>query len=52
MVDLALHRPVTEMLEHLIGAPMGLNLTLTGWVSTSRAWHQDDYLNPSFVNSW
>ena len=52
MAELALFRPVTDMLEHLIGAPMGLNLALTGWVSTTRAWHQDDYLNPGYVNSW
>ena len=31
---------------------MLLHLTLTGWVSTERNWHQDDYLNPPFVNSW
>jgi ectoine hydroxylase-related dioxygenase (phytanoyl-CoA dioxygenase family) len=30
---------------------MGLHLNLTGWVTTGRAWHQDDYLNPDFVNS-
>jgi ectoine hydroxylase-related dioxygenase (phytanoyl-CoA dioxygenase family) len=29
-----------------------LHLALTGWVSTERNWHQDDYLNPDFVNSW
>jgi hypothetical protein len=31
---------------------MGLHLNLTGWVSTERNWHQDDYLNPPYVNSW
>ena len=28
-----------------------MHLNLTGWVSTERNWHQDDYLNP-FINSW
>jgi hypothetical protein len=39
------------LLDTLIGHEMGLHLNLTGWVSTERAWHQDDYLNPDFVNS-
>jgi hypothetical protein len=49
---LALNPPLMHMLEHLIGEPMLLHLALTGWVSTERNWHQDDYLNPPFVNSW
>ena len=28
-----------------------LHLVLSGWVSSERTWHQDDYLNPDFVNS-
>ena len=31
---------------------MGLHLCLTGWKSTTRNWHPDDYLNPAFVNQW
>lgn len=49
---LALYPPLMRMLEHLIGEAMLLHLALTGWVSTQRNWHQDDYLNPPFVNSW
>jgi hypothetical protein len=49
---LALYPPLMQMLEHLVGEPMMLHLALTGWITTERAWHQDDYLNPSFVNSW
>ena len=49
---LALYPPLLEMLEDLIGEPMMLHLALTGWVSTERTWHQDDYLNPPFVVSW
>ena len=48
--DLCLYRPLTERLEALIGEPMALHLNLTGWVSTERDWHQDDYLNPLAVN--
>ena len=31
---------------------MLLHLALTGWISTQRDWHQDDYLNPPFVANW
>ena len=31
---------------------MCLSLALTGWVSTERNWHQDDYLNPPDVDAW
>ncbi|HVJ52823.1 MAG TPA: phytanoyl-CoA dioxygenase family protein [Aliidongia sp.] len=48
--DLCLYGPLSNMLEHLIGEPMALHLNLTGWVSTERSWHQDDYLNPPEVN--
>src|SRR5438552_11002670 len=39
-------------MESLIGEPMMLHLALTGWVSTERTWHQDDYLNPAHVAGW
>ncbi len=52
MRALALYPPLMRMMESLIGEPMMLHLALTGWVSTQRDWHQDDYLNPEFVNSW
>jgi Phytanoyl-CoA dioxygenase (PhyH) len=49
--DICLYAPLMEVMESLIGEEMGLHLNLTGWVSTTRDWHQDDYLNPPFVNS-
>lgn len=52
MRALALYPPLMAMMETLVGEPMMLHLALTGWISTQRAWHQDDYLNPSHVNSW
>lgn len=48
--NLCLYKPLTDLLAHLIGGPMALHLNLTGWVSTERDWHQDDYLNPPAVN--
>lgn len=49
--DLCLFPPLMETLRELMGAEMGMHLNLTGWKSTERDWHQDDYLNPSFVNA-
>ena len=48
--DLCLYQPLCRHLEELIGEPVGLHLNLTGWVSTERDWHQDDYLNAPEVN--
>jgi hypothetical protein len=50
--DISLYKSTMEMMEKLIGEEMGLHLNLTGWVSTDRNWHQDDYLNPPYINSW
>ncbi|HZR84458.1 MAG TPA: phytanoyl-CoA dioxygenase family protein [Candidatus Binatia bacterium] len=50
--DLCLHPPLMALLRELIGGEMGMHLNLTGWVSTERNWHQDDYLNPDFVQAW
>jgi hypothetical protein len=49
--ELSMYPPLLNVLDALIGYEMGLHLNLTGWVTTGRAWHQDDYLNPDFVNS-
>jgi hypothetical protein len=50
--DLALYPPLMAVLADLLGSKMMLHLCLTGWVTTKRDWHQDDYLNPPQVNSW
>jgi hypothetical protein len=47
-----LYPPLMKLMEHLVGERMLLHLNLTGWISTERNWHQDDYLNPAHVNSW
>jgi hypothetical protein len=46
---LVTYKPLTDLLAHLIGEPMGVHLNLTGWRSTLRDWHQDGYLNPDHV---
>jgi len=50
--NLALHPPVVERINKLIGDEMVLHLNLTGWTSTERTWHQDDYLNSAEINGW
>lgn len=49
LLDLATYHSLMHELASLVGEYMGLHLALTGWVSTERAWHQDTYLNPSFL---
>lgn len=50
--DLVCYEPLQDMMDILIGEPMGVHLNLTGWVSTKRDWHQDGYLNPDSVADW
>ena len=49
---LGLYGPLANLLDELIGEPMAMTLNLTGWLSTERNWHQDDYLNPPGVQGW
>lgn len=51
MKDIALYKPLMDIMKSLLGDDMGLHLCLTGYTSTERRWHQDDYLNPPFVKS-
>jgi hypothetical protein len=50
--DLVTCEPLAEVLEELTGEPMGVHLNLTGWVSTERDWHADQYLNEPFVGGY
>jgi len=52
ILNLGLYPPLMAVLKSLIGDDMGMHLNLTGWKSTQRNWHQDDYLNPAHVNCW
>jgi hypothetical protein len=49
LLDLLMNGDLAAALEATVGEPMGLHLTLTGWTSTQRNWHQDGYLNPDHV---
>ncbi|MEA1674505.1 phytanoyl-CoA dioxygenase family protein [Nitrospirillum sp. BR 11163] len=49
---ICLHPPLMAIMNGLIGEEMMLHLNLTGWASTERNWHQDEYLSPPFVNGW
>lgn len=52
LLDLGTYPELLRALYALIGVEMGLHLTLTGWVSTERNWHQDTYLNPDYLWSY
>jgi len=52
MRDLALYPPLMEKMKEVIGEDMMLHLCLSAWMTSRRGWHQDDYLNPDFVNTW
>jgi hypothetical protein len=52
MRDLCCYPPLVRKIEEVIPTPMAANLALTGWQSTTRTWHQDDYLNPPYMNGW
>lgn len=52
MQEILLNGEVMEKMKELIGEELGLNLALTGWQSTQREWHQDDYLNPGDVHGF
>lgn len=50
--DIALYERLTFILDRLLGETMALHLNLTGWRSTTRQWHQDQYLNPPCVGNF
>jgi hypothetical protein len=50
--NVALYPPLMAILRDLVGEDVLLHLALTPWVSTQRNWHQDDVLNPPFVQAW
>ena len=49
--DLCLPRKLMDLLASLVGSEVSMNLNLINWTSTERQWHQDSYLNPSYVNN-
>ena len=52
VLDILSYKGIHETIEGLIGEPGGVHLNLTGWVSTTRNWHQDTYLNPPHVGDY
>lgn len=43
---------LAHALHELTGESMAVNLNLTGWVTTTRNWHADAYLNPPEVGDY
>ena len=52
LLDILSFKGIHDQIEELIGEPGGVHLNLTGWVSTTRNWHQDTYLNPPHVGDF
>lgn len=52
LLNLLSYEPLHAVLHDLVGEPVGVHLNLTGWVSTTRNWHQDSYLNPPHVGDF
>ena len=52
ILDLLTFQPLQDEMEKLVGEPVGTHLNLTGWKTTTRAWHQDSYLNPAHVGDF
>lgn len=50
--DLCCDGRLARMLAWVVGDEMGVNLNLTGWVSTERDWHADSYLNEPEVGDF
>ena len=50
--EICLYPELVNIMQNLIGDELVLHLNLTGWQSTGRDWHQDDYLNHNNVNGW
>ena len=48
--EICLYPELVKIMRDLIGDDLVLHLNLTGWESTGRDWHQDDYLNHHNVN--
>lgn len=52
LLELCCQRNLAGALEALTGEPMGVHLCLTGWESTRRNWHFDQYLNEPYVGGF
>lgn len=52
ILDICLFPDLMNLIQKIFGVEFGLHLNLSGYVSTERDWHPDDYLNPAHVNAW
>jgi len=52
IADILSYGPLHEVMEGLVGEPVGTHLNLTGWNTTARNFHQDSYLNPEHVGDY
>jgi ectoine hydroxylase-related dioxygenase (phytanoyl-CoA dioxygenase family) len=52
VMEILMYKGISKTIEELIGEPAGVHLNLTGWVTTTRDWHQDTYLNPPHVGDY
>lgn len=52
LMEILSYKGIHETMEQLIGEPAAVHLNLTGWISTTRNWHQDTYLNPPHVGDY
>lgn len=50
--DLLCWQPLSDRLHVLVGEAMGVHLNLTGWLTTERDWHADQYLNEPGVDDF
>lgn len=52
VMNILTYKGLADTMEELIGEPAAVHLNLTGWVTTTRDWHQDTYLNPPHVGDY
>jgi len=52
LLDVCCDGAIAATLTELIGEPAGVHLNLTGWQSTRRNWHFDQYLNEPYVGAF
>jgi ectoine hydroxylase-related dioxygenase (phytanoyl-CoA dioxygenase family) len=47
--NIGTYEPLLKVLDQILDGQVGLHLNLTNVRSTERMWHQDDYLNPDYI---
>jgi hypothetical protein len=52
VMNILTFKGINDTMEELLGEPAAVHLNLTGWITTTRNWHQDTYLNPIHVGDY